>query len=96
MKEVIHIKVNEYTPIRSLLRIAIRDYPDYQDHYIKVMVRDAIFLSKDFEYRIKANGRMYRYSSYLCAHSMAVVEQMNPDNLTRDDYKLLYEIFKSL
>lgn len=96
MKKVIRIKVNEYTPIRSLLSIAIRDYPDYRDQYLKVMVNDAILLSRNFEYRVHANGRMYKYSSYLSAHNIAVVEHMDPNNLTREDYLCLYEIFKSL
>lgn len=96
MKKVIHVKVNEYTPIRSLLSIAIRNFPDYHDQYIKVMVKDAIQLSRDLEYKVHANGRMYRYSSYLSTHSITIIEQMNPNHLTRDDYQCLYEIFKSL
>lgn len=95
-KRTIQIRVNEYTPIRSLLKMAIRDFPTYQDQYIKVMVSDAISLSRDVEFRTRANGRMFRYSSYLSAHSMTIVGGMNPDRLTRDDYQRLYEIFELL
>lgn len=95
-KRIIQIRVNEYTPIRSLLKKAIRDFSTYQDQYIKVMVSDAISLSRDVGFRTQANGRLFRYSSYLSNHYMTVVNGMNPDSLTRDDYQRLYEIFEVL
>lgn len=85
--------INEYTPICSLLSIAVTDYNNYHDDYIKVMVRDAISLSENMEYRFQANRRMFRYSLYLSKHSMNVVRQMNPERLTRADYQELLNLF---
>ena len=96
MVSIRRIKVNEYTPIRSLLNIAVTEYATYHDQYIKIMVRDAISLSHDKTYRVVANTRMYRYSSYLSKHSVEVIRQMNPDRLSLSDYKTLFEIFSRI
>lgn len=90
------IRITEYTPIRSLLNIAVTEYESYHDKYIKIMVKDAIFLSENNEYRFKANRRVYKFSSYLSVNSIDIIKSMKPDHLTLDNYKTLFEIFKSL
>lgn len=91
-----HIKVNEYTPIRSLLYHAVNDYDNYHDQYISVMVRDAIAIAGDGGYKLRANRRMFRYSFYLSFHCIEVIRRMNPDRLTRADYQTLFDIFEHL
>lgn len=90
------ITVSEYTPIRSLLNIAVTEYSTYHDQYIKIMVKDAILLAQDDKYRYSANRRMYKYSAYLSRHSVSVIRKMNPDRLSLDDYRILFEIFNQL
>jgi len=90
------VKLNEYTPIRSLLYYAVNEYQHYTDQYIKIMVRDAIEMANDANSRYMVNRRMYRYSHYLSINSMTVVRRMNPEQLTIEDYRTLFEIFKKL
>lgn len=90
------VHISEYTPIRTLLSIAVTQYNQYHDVYLKIMVRDAICLSRDSGYRIQANRRMFRYSSYLSKHFIPQVSRMNPEHLTLDDYRLLLDIFSRL
>jgi hypothetical protein len=96
MVSIKRIKVNEYTPIRSLLHHAAMEHEGYHDQNISDMVRDAIAIAGDVEYKIRANRRMFRYSFYLSAHCAEVVRRMNPDSLTREDYRILFEIFEHL
>ena len=96
MASIKHIKVNEFTPIRSLLYHALTEYDNYHDEYLNIMVRDAIAISRDHGYKVMANRRMFRYSFYLSIHSANVVRRMNPDRLTREDYRVLFEIFEHL
>lgn len=90
------IVINEYTPIRSLLNIAVTEYETYHDHYIEIMVRDAISLSQNQHHKINANRRMYRYSSYLSRHCSVEIQRMDPQRLTLDNYKTLLRIFSNL
>ena len=96
MASIKNIKVNEFTPIRSLLYHAVADFDNYHDQYISVMVRDAIAIAADHGYKIRANRRLFRYSFYLSVHSVDVIRRMNPDRLTRDDYRALFDIFERL
>lgn len=93
MEEIIKLKVSKYTPIQSLLNIAIKEDFSYQSVYVKTMVHDAILLSENYEYRFKANRRMFIYSSYLSKHCVSIIRSMNPDNLTIEDYKKLLSLF---
>lgn len=90
------LKVNEYTPIRSLLNIAITREVNYQDDHLSVMVSDALSLIESSENRLHVNRRMYKYSAYISKHAPGVVQGMNPAALTHEDYERLLEIFNRL
>lgn len=96
MRSKIDITPNEFTPIRSLLHYAVKEFDTYQDQYIKVMVKDALLLAKDQGYLFRANRRMIRYSLYLSQHKRDVIATMNPNALGRNEYHTLLEIFRNL
>lgn len=96
MRRKINISPNEYTPIRSLLHYAVTEYETYQDQYIKVMVRDALLLAENKDYRLRADRRMIRYSLYLSQYKRDTIATMNPNALGRNEYSTLLEIFQNL
>lgn len=96
MRRKINITPNEYTPIRSLLHYAVTEYETYQDQYIKVMVRDALLLAENKDYRLRADRRMIRYSLYLSQYKRDTIATMNPNALGRNEYNTLLEIFQNL
>lgn len=92
----IKIKKSEFTPIRSLLEIAVHEYETYEDQYIKIMVHDAKFMIQDSSYRFRADSRVYRYSSYLSKNNIDLISEMDPEDLGIDEYRILLAIFEAL
>lgn len=93
--KVVHSK-EEFTTIRNLLHIAIRQYSTYHDTYIHVMVHDAQMLISDESYRYRANKRVYEYSLFLSKHCPELVSSMKSESLGIDDYRKLLAFFDGL
>lgn len=96
MDEIIHITHSEYTPVRSLLHIALSEHTAYSVSRIQLIVSDAIMMAEDTRLRLKADRRVYKYSSYLSKHKGNVVRSMNPKHLSDSDLRILLEIFENL
>lgn len=85
-----------YEPICSLLDEAISENHEYQDEYIKVVVRDAKLISADDSSRYSVDREVYTYSSALSEMNTEYLMPMQPEALTIDDYKQIKEFFTSL
>lgn len=96
MNEIISLTQSEYTPVRSLLHIALSEHTSYSVSRIQLIVSDAIMMAEDTRFRLKADRRVYKYSSYLSKHKVNVVRSMNPRHLSDRDLRTLLEIFENL
>lgn len=96
MDDIIRVIPNEYTPVRSLLHMALSEHSTYSVTRIQVIVSDAIMMTEDVQYRLHADRRVYKYSSYLSKHKSSIVRTMNPSHLSDRDFATLLEIFENL
>ena len=88
--------MNEYDPIRMMLRMAVEREAIRQNEYISSMVRDAIVVRHHPD-QIRTISRVtYRYSVVLGRSGESFVEMMNPGRLTKDDIQKLLAFFEKL
>ena len=88
--------MNEFDPIRMMLRMAEEQDAIRQNVYISEMVRDAMIVRHHPD-RIRGISRVtYRYSVVLGRSDMQSIERMNPTGLTVDDLRQLLDFFEKL
>ena len=88
--------MNEFDPIRMMLRMAEEQDAIRHNVFITEMVRDAMIVRHNPD-RIRSISRVtYRYSVVLGRSDMQSIERMNPASLTVDDIRQLLEFFEKL
>lgn len=94
MKVKISRSKSEFEPIRSLLDIAINDFGNYKDEYLKVIVNDAKQLATDREQFIySVNPRVLKYSTELSRFDKTKLMSFDADKLRKEDYEEILKFF---
>ena len=88
---------SEYWPVVEVLELAVAGFDNYDDKYIKIIVRDAQLLVIDAENRRLVDRRVYAYSATLSKmRDKKRLYAFNPDALTKKDFQELLSYFSSL
>ena len=93
----IRIKQSNYRneAVIELLNIAIDNFDNYNDIFLRVIVRDAKLLASDCNrYIYSIDRRVLRFSSELSLYDREKLMLMDEDNLRKDDYQHIYNFFK--
>lgn len=94
MKVKIRRSRSEFEPIRSLLDIAINDFSNYQDKYLKIIVNDAKRLATDRDqYIYSVNHKVLKYSTELSKFDREKLMAFNETNLQKKDYEEILKFF---
>ncbi len=90
---ILHYR-SEFSSIMELLMVAINNYEQYEDTFIRIIVKDAKIIANERTYCDKVNRRVFLYSSELSKFDRRQLLSMDENNLQKTDYESILSFFK--
>ena len=84
----------DFTSIRILLKMSIEISEFSYRSYISRIVKDAKAILQSPNNIAIIDRELYHYSVYLRERGRGWIENVNPDDLTEDDYEKMLEVFE--